>query len=108
MSPSQILLVFVVIGIATYAIRSSFFILSGRIELPRLIRDGLQFIPAAVLTALIIPSLARYEGAIQLTWQNPRLLAGLLAVGVAYKSRNVLLTLAAGMIALWILQFWMG
>lgn len=108
MNPVQILLVFVVIGIATYTIRSSFFILSGRVELPKPIRDGLQFIPAAVLTALVVPALARYEGAVRLSWQNPRLIAGLLAVGVAYKTRNVLLTLAVGMIAFWILQFWMG
>jgi branched-subunit amino acid transport protein len=108
MSPTQLLLVLIVIGIATYAIRSSFFILSGQLELPKVIKDGLQFIPAAVLTALIVPALARQEGVLQLSWHNPRLFAGLLAIGVAYKTKNVLLTLAVGMLVLWILQFWMG
>lgn len=108
MSSSQLLLVFVLIGLATFAIRSSFFMLSGRLELPGTIKNGLKFIPAAVLTALIIPALARHDGTLQLSWQNPRLIAGLMAIGVAYKTKNVLLTLAFGMIALWILQFWMG
>ena len=108
MSATQILLVFVLIGFATYAIRFSFFLFSDRLVLPEVIKNGLQYIPAAVLTALIIPALARHEGALQISWQNPRLIAGLLAIGVAYKTRNVLLTLAFGMIILWILQFWMG
>ena len=108
MSSGQILLVFVTIGVATYAIRSSFFLLSGRLELPKFIKDGLQYIPAAVLTALVVPALVQYGGLVQLSWQNPRLVAGLLAVGVAYKTRNVLLTLVVGMVILWVLQFWMG
>jgi branched-subunit amino acid transport protein len=106
MSPAQLLLVFVVIGLATYAIRVSFFLLSDRLILPNVIRNGLQYIPAAVLTGLILPALARHEGVLQLSWHNPRLIAGLLAIGVAYKTRNVLLTLAFGMIVLWVLQFW--
>ncbi len=108
MTPVQLLLLFVVIGLSTYAIRLSFLVLSGRLELPEAIKAGLQFIPAAVLTALIIPALARHEGTLQLTWHNPRLIAGLFAIGVAYKTRNVLLTLVSGMALLWILQYLMG
>ena len=62
MTPVQLLLIFIVIGLSTYAIRLSFLVLSGRLELPEAIKAGLQFIPAAVLTALIIPALARHDG----------------------------------------------
>jgi branched-subunit amino acid transport protein len=104
MTPTSLLLMILVIGLATFTIRVSFFLLSGRVELPEIVKSGLQYIPAAVLTALIIPALARDQGVLQLSWQNPRLIAGLLAIGVAYRTKNVLLTLAVGMVAFWILQ----
>jgi branched-subunit amino acid transport protein len=108
MSPGSFILMILIIGSVTYAIRISFFLLSGRVELPEVIKSGLQYIPAAVLTALIIPALARNHGVVHLSWQNPRLIAGLLAIGVAYKTKNVLLTLAVGMVALWVLQAILG
>jgi branched-subunit amino acid transport protein len=36
---------------------------------------------------------------------NLRLVAGLLAAVIALKTRNVLITIASGMVILWILQF---
>jgi branched-subunit amino acid transport protein len=108
MSPGSLIVMILSIGLVTYAIRVSFFLLSGRVELPEVIKSGLQFIPAAVLTALIIPALAQNQGVVQLSWQNPRLIAGLLAIAVAYKTKNVLLTLAVGMAVLWVLQTILG
>jgi len=43
-------------------------------------------------------------GTLDLSLGNERLLAGLLAILVAWRTRNVLLAVAAGMIALWLLQ----
>ena len=108
MSPGSLILIILAVGAATFTIRVSFFLLSGRMELPEVVRSALQYIPAAVLTALIIPALARNQGVVQLSWQNPRLIAGLLAIGVAYKTKNVLLTLAVGMVVLWVLQAILG
>lgn len=108
MSTTSLITVILTIGFATFAIRVSFFLLSGRLEMPAVVKSGLQYIPAAVLTALILPALARNQGVVQLSWQNPRLIAGLLAIGVAYKTKNVLLTLSVGMVILWVLQALLG
>ena len=39
---------------------------------------------------------------------NPRLLAGIIAALVAWRTRNTMLTILAGMAALWIVQALMG
>jgi len=43
-------------------------------------------------------------GALNLSLGNDRLLAGLVGLLVAWRTRNVLWTVAAGMVALWLLQ----
>jgi len=91
-------------GIVTYAIRLSLIVLIGRVDVPPLIQKALRFVPPAVLSAIIFPELLRPGGALDLSLGNVRLLAGVLAAGVAWRTKNVLLTIAVGMVALWVLQ----
>ena len=91
-------------GMVTYAIRLSFILLLGRVEIPARIRQALRFVPPAVLSAIIFPELLRPQGRLDLSPGNVRLLAGLLAALVAWRTKNILLTIAVGMGALWILQ----
>lgn len=93
-----------VAGLVTFAIRLSFIALLGRVEVPPLLTRALRFVPAAVLSAIIVPELVVREGAPDLSPLNPRLLAGLLAALVAWRTRSVVVTIAAGMVALWVLQ----
>ncbi|HSB21397.1 MAG TPA: AzlD domain-containing protein [Anaeromyxobacteraceae bacterium] len=96
--------VFALAGLATFATRLSFIALLGRVETPRLLQRALRLVPPAVLTAIIVPELVVRDDAADLSPGNLRLLAGLVAMAVALRWRNVLLTIAAGMAALWILQ----
>lgn len=91
-------------GIVTYAIRLSLILLLGRLAVPPLVRRALRFVPPAVLSALIFPELLLPGGTPMFSVWNPRLLAGVLAGAVAWKSKNVLLAIGAGMVALWVLQ----
>jgi len=91
-------------GMVTYAIRLSFILLLGRVEIPARIRQALRFVPPAVLSAIIFPELLRPQGRLDLSPGNVRLLAGLLAALVAWRTKSILLTIAVGMGALWILQ----
>lgn len=90
-------------GLITYAIRLVLIALQGRVTLPALLRRGLRYVPQAVLSAIIFPELFRPEGALDLSLGNARLLAGLLAILVAWRTRHVMWTIAAGMVALWLL-----
>ncbi len=98
----------VLAGLLTYAIRLSFIVLLGRFAVPDWFRRALRFVPAAVLSALIVPGLFDRAGAMDFSARNPQIWAGILAIAVAWRTKNVLLTIAAGMVALLALQLMMG
>ena len=104
MTPLALWLTLLAGGAITYAIRLSLILAWGRVTLPPALQRGLRFVPPAVLSAIIFPEILRREGALDLSIGNVRLLAGLVAALVAWRTKNALLTIAAGMAALWILQ----
>ncbi|MEE9298048.1 MAG: AzlD domain-containing protein [Acidimicrobiia bacterium] len=102
-STATIWLLIGVTAAGTWLIRISFIALLGRVSVfPDLAMRVLRMIPAAVLAALIGPSLTQAEGAFDLGTE--RFLAGLLAGLVAWRTRNVLATIGVGMGGLWLLQ----
>ncbi|OGO11350.1 MAG: branched-chain amino acid ABC transporter permease [Chloroflexi bacterium RBG_13_66_10] len=88
-------------GAVTYVVRVTPILLLGKLELPPLILRGLRYVPGAVLSAIVFPELVLREGSLALSLDNPRLLAGVLAALVAWRTRSMLLTLLVGMAALW-------
>jgi branched-subunit amino acid transport protein len=97
----------VLIGIITFAYRFSFIFFLERIRLPKWVSRALSFVPIAALTAITLPELFVHDGAFQFTWQNERLLAGLVAAIIAWRTQNVMLTIVLGMGCLYMLQ-WFG
>jgi branched-subunit amino acid transport protein len=91
-------------GVLTYLIRLSFIMLFERLNMPEIIRQALRFIPPAVLSAIIFPELLIRNGNVDFSLGNLRLLAGIVAAVVAWRTRNALLTILAGMGVLLILQ----
>lgn len=87
---------------ATYLIRLSFVALVPQDRMPGWLSRGLAYIPSAVLAAILLPELVLLEGALDLSLDNARLLAGLAAGLVAWRTRNTWLTIASGMLALWL------
>ena len=91
-------------GALTFATRLSFIALLGHVEPPPLVRRALRLVPAAVLSAIILPELLSGGGAGDPLGGNARLVAGGLAAAIAWRTRNVPLTIVAGMAALWTIQ----
>lgn len=104
----NLLLLFALAGLATLLIRLSFIALLGRMAVPAWVRRILPYVPTAALTAIIVPELLMRGDAVFLSLSNTRLLAGLLACGVAWRTKNAFLTIGAGMIALWVLTAVVG
>jgi branched-subunit amino acid transport protein len=94
----------IAIGLFTFATRLSFISLLGNREIPDLARRALRFVPPAVLTAIFVPELLMPGGELYLSPANDRLVAGLLAAIVAWRTKNVLLTIVAGLASLYLLQ----
>ena len=91
-------------GVLTYAMRLSFIVLFGKVELPGWLQRALRYILPAVLTAIIFPEMLMRQGNIAISTDNTRLLAGLAAVLVAQWKRSTLLTILAGMVVLVVLE----
>ena len=91
-------------GLATYTTRLSFIQVYGRRQIPAWIARSLRFVPPAVLTAIIFPELLMQDGGLNISIGNFRLLAGIVATLVAWRTKNVMLTVLAGMAVLWTLQ----
>jgi branched-subunit amino acid transport protein len=87
-------------GAITLGLRTAFVLLPERLRLPALLRRALPFVPAAVLTAVWAPELALQKGVLQLSLDNERLAAGLVAIVVAWRWRLSFATIASGLIAL--------
>jgi branched-subunit amino acid transport protein len=97
-------LVVVGMGLITYGIRLSMIVLLERVHISALVRQALRFVPAAVLSAIIFPEVLQPGGALDLSLGNARLLAGVVAAVIAWRTGNVLLTIGIGMGVLWLLQ----
>jgi branched-subunit amino acid transport protein len=95
-------------GVITYLLRLSFIGLSGRLRIPAVVQRGLAFVPPAVFSALIVPDLLS-SSLIPLSLSgDARIIAGVLALLVAWRSRNVVLTIGTGLVALSVLQILAG
>jgi len=92
--------IILLVGALNYASRLSFIAIFARRSIPPLVARALRFVPAAMLTALIVPMVVMPAGAIEPA--GPRVLAALVASAVAFRTRSTLATLAAGMLALWV------
>ncbi len=95
----------IVVGgmVVTYGTRLSFIVLVPPERMPNLLRRGLRYVPPAILAALILPDLVQPGGALDLSLHNERLVAGAIAALAAWRFRNTWITIAAGMLALWLL-----
>jgi len=101
----NIWLVMFIGGLITFGMRFSLIYLFGRFQVPETMRRALHYVPPAVLSAIVFPELLLSDGSLHLSFENFRLVAGLVAILVAWFSKNTLITIIAGMVALFLLQF---
>lgn len=92
-------------GLITFGMRFSLIYLFGKFEIPNTMRRALHYVPPAVLSAIIFPEIFLSNSVLDISFSNPRLVAGLLAIATAWFSRNTLLTILVGMAALFLIQW---
>lgn len=93
------------IGIGTYLIRLSFIGIVGDRAMPDWALVPLRFVGPAVLAALAAPAVLLHEGAVDLApGTNPRAIAALVALLLAWRTKNIAVVIAAGMVTVWALQ----
>jgi branched-subunit amino acid transport protein len=103
----EIWLIMIAGGIITFGLRLSFIALVGERKIPATVIRILRFVPPAVLSAIILPEMIIRQGAVDLSPGNPRLLAGLAAALVAWRTKNIVWTIFIGMAVLLVLERWL-
>ena len=74
------------------------FAFAGRIKLPPLLVSALDFVPIAVLTAIIVQATLIRDGVLNIGLDNHHMLAAIAATVTALISRNLFLTIGVGLI----------
>jgi|TARA_B110000093_G_scaffold96902_1_gene104467 branched-subunit amino acid transport protein len=96
----------IIAGIITFSTRFSMFNKSIAKKMPAWVETPLHYVPTALLTAIIVPEVLINEGTINFSiFENLRIMAACFAVFIALISRNVIATIASGLICLWLLQW---
>jgi branched-subunit amino acid transport protein len=93
-----------IVGVLNYLSRVSFIAIFARRQVPALLARAFRYVPAAMLTALVLPMIVGAPGAPVLA-SAPKIVAAAVAAGVAFRTHSTLKTLASGMLALWVLHF---
>lgn len=87
-------------ALVTLAVRYPVLVLIGKIPMPDSVFRALRYVPPAVLAAIIAPGVLAPSGDIQITPQNNALVASIVSIIVAWRTKNLLLTIVIGMAAL--------
>jgi branched-subunit amino acid transport protein len=96
-------------ALVTFIVRYPVLALMGRIALPEPLLRALRYVPPSVLAAIIVPELVLDKtGTLALRAENSALLAGIITFLVAWRTKNLLLTIVCGMLALWGLKLLLG
>ena len=97
----------IVIGIiasGTFVLRLSFIGWMDARKVPAWLTRVLRFIPPAVLAALILPAVVGADADPSVVSRMVPLIAAVIALGVAWRTENMLFPIGAGMTALWTLR----
>ncbi len=97
------LLIFLMM-VVTFGVRYPVLALVGRYELPAPLVRALRFVPVAVLSALCAPMILLPDGTWDLSLANAHLVASVVSIVVAWKSRHLLLTIVAGLLVFALLR----
>lgn len=84
------------LAVGTYALRVLPLTILSRTTLPAWLEEWLRLVPGAVLAASLAQSLLVREGGLALTWRNVYLLAAVPTLVVAWRTRNMILTMLTG------------
>jgi len=102
---AQFWVLIIVLAVGTWTMRSLPIMLHGRVPHPPWLERLLRHVPVAALTALVVPaSLYVHTGDVY-HLAPARIVAAVVAMVVALRTKNVLATLAVGMGVLWLAQW---
>jgi branched-subunit amino acid transport protein len=91
--------IILILGMAlvTFGVRYPVLAVVGRIDLPQPVLRALKYVPVAVLTAITTTAVLIPQDEIWISYANAYLVGAIAAVLIAWRTRNLLLTIVLGM-----------
>lgn len=80
----------------------------GQIDLPERLFRALRYVPVAVLTAILVPEALVRNGQVSLSLDNAYLYASIASIVIAWRFKNLLLTIGGGLIVFFLWRFFIG
>lgn len=102
MSPRDYLYLILAMGAVTYLPRMLPLMLLSRRELPAWLAEWLELIPAAILSALIAPTIFAHGNPRVISLGKPELIAAIPTLIFALKTRSLAGTVLIGMLCYWL------
>ena len=85
-------------ALVTFIIRYPVLVLVSKIPMPDRMFRALRYVPPAVLAAIIVPAVLFPDGEnLSISLTNADLVAGIASVLIAWRTKNLLLTIVLGM-----------
>lgn len=94
--------------VITFGIRFIMFAFAGKITFPIWMQQSLRFVPPAVLTAIIVPSVVMPSGTIDFSVDNVYLLAAIISVVISLVTKSLLKTIFFGMLVFLLLKLFIS
>ena len=105
MSGTMVWIIIAVVGVGTLLLRSSFIFALDKAGDMTTLQQILRFVPPSVLAALVASGLFLREDAFEMGPGGIRVIAGLGAALIAWKTQNILATIAGGMGLFWLVSY---
>ena len=96
LTTNEVLIIFGMMAV-TFGVRYPVLALVGKIELPKPVFRALQYVPVAMLTAISVPAVLMQEGQVDVSLDNAYLIGSIVAIAVAWRTKNLLWTIIIGM-----------
>ena len=89
--------------LVTFGVRYPVLAFVSRVQLPAIVEQSLKYVPPTILMAIIAPAVFIPDGnTVALDISNAPLFASIVATLVAWRTKNLLLTIIIGMAILWL------
>ena len=92
-------------GFITYFLRYSMISLVKKNMLREKTKTLLSYVPSAVFPALIFPAVLLENSGSFVSYNDPKIIAILVAIVVGYFSKKIIATILSGLISYWIIIF---
>ena len=98
-------LIIIISGLITYFLKFSMISLIKKDMLSEKTRILLSYVPSAVFPALIFPAVLLENSGYFVSYNDPKIIAILVAILVGYFSKKIIATIISGLFSYWIIIF---